>query len=158
VSETLYETDYYAWAQHQAEALKARGAGGNALDYDNLAEEVADLAARNREACESQIENILEHFLKIEFRGGPASGHWAGEIIGFRIALQRKLTPTLRAHLPAELDDRYSDVRRRLTGLWRKRGEQAVADRVPPVNPYTWNDLMGRGEDWTPEPYATPEA
>lgn len=153
MSEALYETDFYAWARGQAEALRARGGGGNALDYDNLAEEVDDLAARDRDACESQVENILAHLLKIEYLGGDAAGHWAGEIVGFRIALEKKLSPTLRVQLPGELERAYAYARRGLTGRLAKRGDHEAAARIPATNPYDWNDVTGRNEDWTPEPW-----
>ena len=40
----LRRTDVFAWLKAQAEALRAREAGGNAIAYDELAAEVAGLA------------------------------------------------------------------------------------------------------------------
>ncbi len=42
---TLYDEDFVAWAEHQAEALRAAARGGSnqALDWENLAEEIEDL-------------------------------------------------------------------------------------------------------------------
>ena len=75
MADDLYDRDYFAWAQVQAEALRAHRSGENALDYDNLAEEVEDLGGSIRRACISQIANIIEHLLKIELLGGSASLH-----------------------------------------------------------------------------------
>jgi hypothetical protein len=49
----LYEEDYFAWTRAQAEALRARGRGANALDYDHLAEELDALGNEQLAACES---------------------------------------------------------------------------------------------------------
>ena len=60
---SLYERDYYAWALDQAEKLR-RLAGAEhdgVLDLENLAEEVADLGASQRDAVHSQIRRIIEH-------------------------------------------------------------------------------------------------
>lgn len=149
MTDSLYEVDYYAWARQQAQALRER-AGPNALDIDNLAEEVDDLAASVRRACRSQVENILEHLLKIEFVGGSAVGSWRGEIYAFRLALERDLTPSLSVHLPEDLDDVYEYVLKRLRNRWPREGWSAAAGRLPDRNPYDWDDVRGRDGDWTP--------
>jgi len=63
VGKAQYETDYYSWALGQARALRDHHAGK--LDWENLAEEVEDLANRNADALESQSERLIGHLLKI---------------------------------------------------------------------------------------------
>jgi Domain of unknown function DUF29 len=58
-----YETDYYSWAIGQARALREHR--NQDLDWENLAEEVEDLANRNADALESQGERLIGHLLKI---------------------------------------------------------------------------------------------
>ncbi len=149
MADDLYDRDYFAWAQAQAEALRAHRSGENALDYDNLAEEVEDLGGSIRRACISQITNIIEHLLKIELLGGPASLHWRSEVISFRIELESDLTPSLAAALPSEIDAIYPKVRRRLGARLEAEG---VKLELPQACPYGWDDILGRGVDWTPEP------
>jgi hypothetical protein len=60
---SLYERDYYSWAMVQARALRDRK--DSRLDWENLAEEVEDLANRNADALESQSEMLIGHLLKI---------------------------------------------------------------------------------------------
>lgn len=60
---SLYERDYYSWAIGQASALRDRK--DSKLDWENLAEEVEDLANRNADALESQSERLIGHLLKI---------------------------------------------------------------------------------------------
>lgn len=64
-SATLYERDPYTWALEQACALRERRQA--ALDWDNLAEEIDDLAGRHRDALRSNYEVLLEHLLKIAY-------------------------------------------------------------------------------------------
>ncbi|MBV8453607.1 MAG: DUF29 domain-containing protein [Deltaproteobacteria bacterium] len=59
----LYERDYYLWAQEQARALREHRP--DQIDWENLAEEVDDLARRNADALEGQCETLIEHLLKI---------------------------------------------------------------------------------------------
>ena len=80
--EDLYERDFYAWTLEQADVLRRRQAGANALDYDNLAEEVEGLGMAELRACESLLRQIVKHAIKIasadesQLRDVP---HWRGE-------------------------------------------------------------------------------
>ena len=68
--DTLYERDSYAWALGQALALRERRV--SALDWDNLAEEVADLAARYEDSLKSYCRILVEHLLKLARASKPA--------------------------------------------------------------------------------------
>ena len=61
----LYERDYYTWALEQESALLEHRI--EEIDWENLADEVGDLARRERQALESQAETLIEHLLKIAF-------------------------------------------------------------------------------------------
>ena len=62
-NQKLYQSDYFSWAVAQARALRGRRVEN--LDWENLAEEVEDLANRNADALESQSERLIGHLLKI---------------------------------------------------------------------------------------------
>jgi hypothetical protein len=62
-AESLYERDPYSWALEQARALRDRRAAE--LDWDNLAEEVSDLARRDAHALQSNCESLIAHLLKL---------------------------------------------------------------------------------------------
>ena len=57
-----YETDFYAWTQAQAAALRAKE--WKTLDLENLAEEIESLGRSERFAIESYLQNLLTHLLK----------------------------------------------------------------------------------------------
>ncbi len=67
---SLYERDSYSWALEQARALREHRCAG--LDWENLAEEIEDLAGRHRDALKSHHEVLLEHLLKLAYAQGSA--------------------------------------------------------------------------------------
>jgi Domain of unknown function DUF29 len=97
----LYERDYYLWAREQARALQERRP--DRIDWENLAEEVDDLARRNADALEGQCETLIEHLLKIAI--APASIRknnlrlWRASVRNARhkIGLLLRRNPSLRA-------------------------------------------------------------
>lgn len=151
MADDLYSRDMVAWAEAQAAALRKRSA--NEIDWDNVAEEIGDVGGNIVRACESQVINILAHFLKIEFSGlTEPQNHWAGEIGGFRVELDRDLTPTIEARMPGRLDRLYRYAVKAVGYEFQKRGEPAPD--APQTCPYTWDDVRGRGGDWLPSPRA----
>jgi hypothetical protein len=57
-----YDTDFYAWTEQQAAAIRAKEMA--ALDIEHLAEEVEDLGRAVRKGIGSQLERLLLHLLK----------------------------------------------------------------------------------------------
>ena len=146
--ESLYDSDYVLWAEQQAKALRARDAGANALDYDNLADEVDDLGKSVERACRSQLDNIITHCLKLQFVAAPeAQRHWRAEIRGFRDQLEDEMTPTLRRRLEPELGKLVRRAVKRLL----ETGELDDGEGVDVIlQSYTWERLTD--ENWFPEP------
>ena len=75
---TLYETDVVAWAERQAEALRA--GRFDELDLENLAEEIGDVSRREAEALESHLETLVMHLLKWRHDPDHRSRSWKGTI------------------------------------------------------------------------------
>jgi hypothetical protein len=59
---TLYNQDFYAWTQQQVELLRA----GNlqALDIENLIEEMESLGKQQRQELRDRLGILLGHLLK----------------------------------------------------------------------------------------------
>jgi hypothetical protein len=64
----LYEEDFVAWTEQQAKALRpARRTGSDQqLDWENLAEEIADLGRSVRRELRNQLTRIIHHLLKLQ--------------------------------------------------------------------------------------------
>src|SRR5438477_10892272 len=88
-----YDDDFYAWTQYQAEVLRSLKTRDNRFDREHVAEEIEDLGKSERDATQSQIARILEHFLKLAHSPSdrPRYG-WMRSVAEAR----KKLSPTLR--------------------------------------------------------------
>ena len=146
-----YDDDYYAWTQYQAEVLRTMRRADNRLDREHLAEEIEDLGKSERNAVYSQIARILEHFLKLAYSpSAPPRYGWMASIVEARQALGRHLTPALRNVAQREFPAVYQDARDIAAIRLREHGEEAAAEALPPICPYTLEQVLERG--WYPDP------
>jgi hypothetical protein len=75
----LYEQDFVVWTERQARALRALRASrwNGQLDLEHLAEEIEDLGRSQRHACESLLEQIIIHLLKLRWaKAGCSATIW----------------------------------------------------------------------------------
>jgi Domain of unknown function DUF29 len=140
----LYEQDFPLWAERQAALLRA--GRFDALDLENLIEEVEDLSRRERHSVESHVETILEHLLKLTFSPAqrPRRG-WLVTLDRQRARLARQLTTTLRNHLEAELPVLYTALRRPVA---RQLAKDGVPPTLPQSCPYTLEQVLD--PEWYP--------
>src|ERR1041385_9160869 len=103
---SLYDEDFYAWTQEQAELLRRGSTAANRLDFDLIAEEIEDLGKSELHTVQSLCEHIIEHFLKMEFSGREKPvQHWRREIVEWRLQIEKKSTRSIVAKL--DLPQRY---------------------------------------------------
>ena len=142
----LYEEDFYVWTEFQAELL--RKGQFEALDLENLIEEVEGLGDAKRSAVLNNASNVIEHLLKLQFSPAedPRRG-WAESIVEHRTRLELELTPRLRQILDEELPRVYALTRRSTERKLRLYGEDAAADALPTDCPYMLDQITG---DWWP--------
>jgi len=76
-TEPLYDADFYAWTQQQAELLRRLPTVGNELDPERIAEEIEDLGAANS-ARRSHSVSILSN----TFSSSNTPGSTSPSIIG----------------------------------------------------------------------------
>ena len=96
----LYETDFYSWTQEQADCLRMGDL--NALDLENLLEEIEAMGRSEKNGLKSHLRVLLTHLLKWEYQPGKNFGHsWRSTI-----AIQREevtqiieVNPGLKPHL-----------------------------------------------------------
>jgi hypothetical protein len=145
----LYEEDFYAWTQAQADALRRLDAAAVGLDLANLIEEVEGLGRSQRDAVRSQLRRIIEHCLKLEWsRADRPRGGWQASIVDARAVLRDKLSASLMRDLEDRLPILHGDARRGAAIGLRDHGEPDAADALPDTCPYTLEQLLL--DDWYP--------
>jgi hypothetical protein len=140
----LYDEDFYAWTQQQAQALRTHFQGDNRLDVDHLAEEVEDLGKSELQAVESFVEQIIAHLLKLDYSGqaNPRS-HWRAEILAFRQNVDRKISPSIRRRVERELEELY-EAGRQTAAIGALPHEPDLIRRLPRTCPYDWDTIWRR--------------
>jgi len=136
-----YQSDLYEWTKEQADALRRRAP--NALDWDNLAEEIESLGTSQRNEIRSRLKVVLVHLLKWECQPELRCGSWRGSIREGRDQIEDLLTdnPSLRAYPAEALPKAYTRARLRAldeTGLLR----------LPEACPWTIDEILA--DDFLP--------
>ncbi len=140
-SSELYDRDYYAWIQHQVQALRERRIED--VDWANAAEEIEDLGKSERRSIRSQFARLLEHLLKLRYtHGNPRTNNrrgWTLSIKGARIAIEDLLndSPSLRSQLPEMLAQAYRTAR-----LEALRKTKLPDEAIPESCPWTVEQVM----------------
>ena len=141
----LYEIDDSLWLEATIELLKAKRF--DALDLENLIEELEDLGSEKKFRVASLLEQIIRHFLLLQFcteERAYNQDHWELEIANFQIQLKRPLTTNLRNYLQNELTNIYEDA----VFFVRKKTKNQV--NFPDTCPYSLEELLD--PNWLP-PY-----
>lgn len=159
LADSLYDRDFYQWALEQARAVGAlREAvarpGSNlpaaldALDWENLVEELEGLAKGVRSELRNRMVTIIEHLAKLELSpvSGPRRG-WKETIRRSRLELEQLLddNPSLRREVATFLNAPLMAKAAKLTvddliGAGERR-------RGTPVPVYTEAQIL---DDWWP--------
>jgi len=113
----LYETDFYAWTQEQAAALRrmAEARANTELDLENLAEAIEDMGGSDLRALEGDLGRVIEHLLKLEH--SPAADpqkKWTISTVEHRTRVRKAIrkSGTLKRLLPELLPDVWDDARK----------------------------------------------
>ena len=108
---STYDEDFYAWTQEQAQALEDYKT--SVLDWEHLAEEIADLGNEVQHALESHLRNLLMHLLKWAYQPERQSGSWRSSVRNARIEIEKRLVrnPSLARGLEDTLAAEYLHAR-----------------------------------------------
>ena len=144
----LYEDDILLWAERQAELLRRRAAGelvnDAELDWENVAEEVADVGRSELRAVASHLVQALLHDLKAE--AWPLSRnvpHWRAEARGQRDDARAAFTRSMAQREELEVAELYRRALHRMP---------ETIDGVPPLPvpqacPVTLEELLSEPAD-----------
>jgi hypothetical protein len=144
MSNTLYDQDFFAWANEQARLLRAGKL--SEADIGHIAEEIESMGKAEKRELLSRLSVLLLHLLKWQFQPGRRGASWEVTIRNQRRALARHLAdnPSLKPKAPEALSDAYGDARGEAyaeTGL--------PEETFPATCPWTFDELMA--EDFWPE-------
>ncbi|MGK7893195.1 MAG: DUF29 domain-containing protein [Xenococcus sp. (in: cyanobacteria)] len=111
---SLYDTDYNLWLEETVKHLQAKDF--NAIDWENLIEEIVSLGRSEKRRIESLLTRLFEHLLKFAYWDKERTynqNHWKREIRNFRKQLKKELkaSPSLKRYLKEVFAKCYQDSR-----------------------------------------------
>jgi hypothetical protein len=113
----LYDDDLVVWAETQAAALRAAARAKLnvpvAVDWENVAEEIEQLARSERRELASRLFRLLTHLAKWRYEPQRRSRSWRATIGERRREIARLLadSPSLAATLPEVFARVYAEAR-----------------------------------------------
>lgn len=141
----LYEIDDYQWLEETIKVLKNRQF--EALDLENLIEELEELGREKRNAVASLLEQIIRHLLMYQYWTAERefnANHWEAEIYSFKTQLNRLLTTNLSNYLQNNIETIYQSSLKYVQ-------KKTKLKNLPLNNPYSFNDLLD--QDYLPPFY-----
>ncbi|MCX8076822.1 MAG: DUF29 domain-containing protein [Aquificaceae bacterium] len=147
----LYDKDFPLWAEINLELLKEKLY--ELVDWENLLEEIQDMAQRHLDACISYLAVILEHIYKWDnfkhlTKGGEEKGGhgWIKSVNSARrgILVEFKNYPSLRAKLPTEIQRAWIYAKKYLEDWLEDNGYDPETFQIPEECPYTYEQAMTR--------------
>ncbi|MCJ2014844.1 DUF29 domain-containing protein [Methylobacterium sp. J-076] len=140
---TRHEADVYTWVQEQVALLRAGHV--DALDLENIAEELNDVGLSEYYRLQSAIEIVLLHMLKWDHQPERRTRSWALSIAEHRerARIQQRKSPGLKSSLSEVRKDAY-----RLARLGAARQMRRPVKSLPDECPYTWDDILTRPFDF----------
>jgi hypothetical protein len=135
----LYESDYFAWVQEQVDHLRARRL--DAIDFENIAEELGDLGKSEIDKIRSALAVLLMHMLKWDYQPERMTRSWDNSIAEQRRRYHQILgeNPGLKSRLDEILRQAYADSRSRASP-----DTDLPRSHFPDVCPYTWERILER--------------
>jgi len=103
----LYEADFYAWTQEQAELLRSQQ--WSQIDLPNLVEEIESLGKQQRQELRNRLSVLLGHLLKWEYQPQRRSRSWLATLRIQRLDLAELLkdNPSLKPYFEDALRTAY---------------------------------------------------
>ena len=125
-----YEQDFVAWLEDQAG--HARRGEIDALDLENIAEELEGMARSDRREIRNRLAVLLAHLLKCRTHSEKRSTSCLGTIAEQREHILQVIedSPSLQA-FPAQILDRAYPEARRKAALQMRMREAAFPEKCP---------------------------
>src|SRR5262245_39666220 len=136
---TDYEHDFYGWLIEQARHL--RDGRWDAVDRENLAEEIESLGREQFNKLESALRVLMLHMLKWDHQPEKRSRSWALTARTQRLEVEDVLSdnPSLKPRIAEAMARGYRKAR------IEAAKETGLDEHVFPAScPYDWSEVMGR--------------
>ncbi|MGL5074378.1 MAG: DUF29 domain-containing protein [Waterburya sp.] len=109
----LHENDFNLWIEEIK--IKIQNRDIDAMDWDNLLDEIDDMGASQKRALDSYMQRLIEHILKLKYWHSEVDrcrNSWMVEVTNFRSRINRMLkkNPSLKNYLGTEYDDIFRDA------------------------------------------------
>jgi len=140
---TLYERDFYAWANEQAALLRAGKL--SAADIEHIAEEIESMGKTEKRELVNLLTVLLMHLLKWHFQPPGRGKSWRLTIVEQRYKLADHLAdnPSLTAKMSEAIANAY-----RLALVAAERETDLPVTAFPAVCPWNFDQIMN--EDFWP--------
>ncbi|MCX8164255.1 MAG: DUF29 domain-containing protein [Aquificaceae bacterium] len=147
----LYDKDFPLWAEINLELLKEKAY--ELVDWENLLEEIEDMARSDLKACISYLAVILEHLYKWDnFRhltkGGKEKGGigWIRSIELARGELEAlmEIYPSLKEKVPQNMNSAWKMAVPKILHSAQDLGKKITKKALPEDCPYTYEQAMTR--------------
>lgn len=134
---TLYDQDFYAWANEQAALL--RSGRLSEADIEHVAEEIETMGKTEKRELVSRLKILLMHLLKWQLQPGGRSTSWRLTVMEQRREVVDHLAdnPSLKAKLPETMDNAYGGAI-----LAAARETNLDLGAFPPVCPWSFEQVM----------------
>ncbi|MER2264961.1 DUF29 domain-containing protein [Methylobacterium oxalidis] len=145
---SLYDDDIVTWAEQQAAALRALGTRAdlsNALDWENVAEEIESLGRSQIQGVESALTLVLVHVLKyLSAPAAPSCRSWRVEVLTYQTAARRNYRRAMRQRI--DWEDLWVTARKSADAELRLFGDRLI-NGLPDRMPFEPDELVSRDFD-----------
>ena len=139
---SLYDLDFYAWANEQAALLRAGRL--SAADIEHIAEEIESMGKTEKRELVSRLAVLLLHLLKWHYQPNLQGPSWRATIRIQRRDLARHMAdnPSLNAKLPEAIADAHGNA------VLLAVAETGLPEATFPTEcPWTFEQIMD-GDFW----------
>lgn len=137
---SLYERDFYAWANEQAALLRAGKL--TQADIEHIAEEIESMGKSEKRELVNRLSVLLMHLLKWQFQPSVRGTSWRLTVEEQRTRLADHLedNPSLKSSLSASIEAGY-----RLAVLGAARETGLDRQIFPSTCPWSFEQIMNEG-------------
>jgi hypothetical protein len=134
-----YERDFYSWSQEQARLIRAGRL--DAIDRENVAEEIESLGREQFNKLESALRVLLIHILKWDHQPNLRSRSWTLSIAAQRVEIDDIIgdNPGLKPRIDEAVGRAYRKAR-----IAAARETDLELETFPERCPYGWDDIINR--------------